>query len=68
MDKLPATLTEAFGRSDVRVIWPTGVRADTAVREVPYAERYAASTRVAETPAEMIQQAADDEERRAAAG
>jgi hypothetical protein len=60
MEKLPRLLIEAQAQSGVSVIHTSPERTDTNARTVPYVERYAGSTGLFQTPAQRLQEAAQD--------
>lgn len=60
----PTTLTEAQSRNPFRITWPGGGAVESNARVIPYVERYLACTSVVKTPAERLQEAADEERRR----
>lgn len=61
---MPKTLTDAIVMSGVVAMY-VGENLSSA-RTVPYAEFYRQQTGLIETPVQMIQRAADDEEKRVA--
>jgi len=64
---LPNTLTEAEILAGVYFSLSGADKTESNSRSVPYSELYRGCTSVIETPAEYIQKAAEDEERRKAA-
>lgn len=62
----PRTVTEAQASSPGVFLRLTGSRTASNWRPLSYADRYRAATGVMETPAEYLQRAAEDEERRSA--
>lgn len=62
----PATLTEAYAQSGVIFMLGGPDASCSTSREIPYAERYSTFTAVVQTPVELLQEAARDQEEREA--
>jgi hypothetical protein len=61
---IPKTLTEAQERSGFSVVIIGSYRTQSNSRFVPYAEVYRGRTSLMETPAQHLQKAAQEDERR----
>ena len=64
LSSTPKTFTEAQERSGFSVVTMGGYRTQSNSRFVPYAEVYRGRTSLMETPAEHLQKAAQEDERR----
>ncbi len=58
------TVTEAQLLSKYKIVVISNNTTASTVRTIPYAEVYSGSNRVMETPAEHMQKAGEDEEKR----
>lgn len=63
-DRVESTLTQVHGGGPMVLLPMTSSRTDSNVRRVPYVEKYQAYTGIFQTPAERLQEAAEDTERR----
>lgn len=61
---IPKTLTEAQERSGFSLVILGGYRTQSNARFVPYAEIYRGGSSLMETPAQRLQKAAEDEQRK----